>query len=926
MNDKERKAAAKNFAAQWIGRGDEKQETQAFWNSFLRDIFEIEKPETFIKYEVPIKFDNTNFIDGLIPSTGVLIEQKSKDIDLTKKYKQSDGQMLTPFQQAWRYAGSLPHDQNPRWIVVSNFQEFHLHDMNHSNDKPVVIMLDELEKEIHLFKFIIEEKEDKLKKEEKISKEAGIIVGKIYDALLEQYDNPEDEQVMHDLNVLCVRLVFCFYAEDAGLFNNHKMFYDYLKSFKPEESAQALAMLFDVLNTDYTERKKYLSPTLKAFPYVNGGLFENEIEIPLFNEKIMDLLIHEGSEGIDWSEISPTIFGAIFESTLNPETRRSGGMHYTSIENIHKVIDPLFLDDLKDELQSIKQLPDIRNKYNESKRTKALVQFQNKLAKLTFLDPAAGSGNFLTETFVCLRRLENEVIKEMGLQVSLYESPIKVAISQFYGIEINDFAVSVAKAALWIAESQMFNETNDIVKTNLDFLPLESNANIVEGNALQLNWEDVVPKYKLNYIMGNPPFVGSSIKKTAEKQKADKELVFGKAKAGKLDYVACWYKKAFDYIDNTDIEVAFVSTNSITQGEQVRPLWEPILSAGLHINYAYRTFKWESDANSKAQVHCVIISVSKKERENKFIVENEKKFAATHINGYLIDAPDFYITSRGSEPKGFPKLTQGNKPWDDGGLIVSAAERADLIRKYPQLEEHIKLFLGAREFINNKKRYCLWLKGVSPNVYKNIPEIKERFEIVAKCREESPTVEVQKQAETPMLFSQIRQPQSDYILVPETSSSSRKYIPMGFMSKDVIVSNSTLTAENASLYMFGILQSNVHMMWVKTLCGRMKSDYRYSPAMYNNFPWITPTEEQKQKIEKTAQEILDARAKYSDCSLADLYDKAMPEELSIAHKHNNIAVMELYGLKVSENGKNRWMTELEALAKLMKMHQKLTEK
>ena len=595
-------------------------------------------------------------------------------------------------------------------------------------------------------------------------------------------------------------------------------------------------------------------------------------------------------------------------------------MHYTSIENIHKVIDPLFLDDLKAEFAEILKIGVQKTKERKLK------DFQDKIAGLTFFDPACGSGNFLTETYVSLRRLENDILRELqGGQMAFGDTnwnPIKVSISQFYGIEINDFAADVAKTALWIAESQMMKETEDIVLMHLNFLPLKSNVSIITGNALTTDWETVAPKDRLSYIIGNPPFVGSSNKDIEKQQKADKEFVFGKDNtAGKLDYVACWYKKAFDYIKGTKIEVVFVSTNSITQGEQVRPLWEPLLTNGLFINFAYRTFQWDSEAHIKAHVHCVIICISRVERKEKFIdIEGTRK-AATHINGYLVDAPDFYIESRGKQPKGMPKLTQGNKPWDDGGLIVSSDERKELIKKYPKLEPYIKVYWGSREFINNVERYCLWLDGVAPEVYRNIPEIKERFKVVEKIRLASPTVAVQKQALTPMLFSQIRQPKSDYILVPETSSQSRRYIPMGFMSKNVILSNSAMSAENATLYMFGIMQSNVHMAWVKTLCGRMKSDYRYSPALYNNFPWPEVSEAQKAKIEKTAQAILDARALYPNSSLADLYDPlTMPKELVIAHRKNDTAVMEAYGLSVKDT------SEAECVAFLMKMYQKITSK
>ncbi|MGN0539318.1 MAG: DNA methyltransferase [Candidatus Fimenecus sp.] len=914
MKDSAVRTAAKEFAEYWKDKGYEKGESQPFWLSLLHDVLGVESPEKYITFEDQVHLDHTSFIDGYIPETKVLIEQKGLGKNLRKPIKQSDGSLLTPFQQAKRYSVELPFSQRPRWIITCNFSEFLVYDMENPNSEPEQILLKNLDKEYYRLAFIVDTGNENVKREMEISIKAGEIVGKLYDALRKQYVNPDDENSLKSLNMLCVRLVFCFYAEDAGVFGKHLMFHDYLKGFDARHLRNALIDLFKILNTKVNDRDPYIDEELAAFPYVNGGLFaEENIEIPQFTEEIKELMLQNASEDFDWSEISPTIFGALFESTLNPETRRSGGMHYTSIENIHKVIDPLFLDDLKSELEDIKQLkqPNVKND--------RLNKFCEKLSQLKFLDPACGSGNFLTETYISLRKLENEAISIINQDQIIFDTGdiIKVKISQFYGIEINDFAVTVAKTALWIAESQMMKETEDIVHTTIDFLPLTTNAYIVEGNALQIDWETVVPKNELDYIMGNPPFVGSSIKSKVEQQNKDKEKVFGNVKVGKLDYVACWHKKANDYIYDTRIKVAFVSTNSITQGEQVRPLWEELLT-DTYINFAYRTFQWDSEANIKAHVHCVIIGFSKINEKNKFIVENDVRKPATNINGYIVNAPNFYINSRGKSPENMPKLTQGNKPWDDGGLILTPEEKDYFIKKYSFLGPYIKVYMGSRDFINNNKRYCFWFVGASPNEYRNIPELRERLQVVADIRSKSPTVAVQKQAFTPAIFSQIRQPSSEYIMIPETSSASRRYIPMGFMQPDIIVSNSVMTAENATLYMFGVLQSNVHMAWVRTLCGRLKSDYRYSPALYNNFPWCNPTDEQKAKIEQTAQAILDARALYPDCSLADLYDElTMPVELRKAHQANDKAVMQAYGFDY------KTMTESECVAELMKMYQKL---
>ena len=919
MTDAERREAARQFYQKWVNRGKEDEDDRSYWIDFLQDVMGVDHVTDRIDFQKKVvgPDGNTKRIDAYIPETRVLIEQKSLNIDLSKPQQGHNG--MTPYEQAKMYDNSLPVSEKAKWIIISNFAEIWVYDMDTRVPEPTKFTLAEIPTKYILFEFLVNQKQQKLSQEMEISVKAGEFVGLIYDALLKQYIHPDSEESLKSLNMLCVRLVFCLYAEDAHIFgDNGHMFHDYMEQFKTKDMRRALIDLFKILDTPEDKRDPYDTSDLSKFPYVNGGLFADEnIEIPNFTDEIRNILLAKASEGFDWSMISPTIFGAVFESTLNPETRRSGGMHYTSIENIHKVIDPLFLDELKAELEEIKGIQVLKT------RNPKLKAFQNKLSNLTWFDPACGSGNFLTETYISIRRLENEVIQILkGGQMQLVfddETPIKVGIEQFYGIEINDFAVTVAKTALWIAESQMLKETENILLMNLDFLPLKTNANIIEENALQINWEDVVPKNKLSFMMGNPPFVGSSIKSKAEQQKKDKEAVFGNAKAGKLDYVACWYKKANDYIQNTAIRVAFVSTNSITQGEQVRPLWEDILT-DTYINFAYRTFQWDSEAHIKAHVHCVIIGFSKIDSKEKFIIEGTQKKSASHINGYLVDAPEFYINSRGAAPENMPKLTQGNKPWDDGGLILTPEERENLLAKYPSLEPYIKVYMGSRDFINNIRRYCFWFLEVDPSVYRNIPELRERLQIVSDIRSKSPTVAVQKQASTPAIFSQIRQPNSDYILIPETSGASRRYIPMGFMSKDVIASNSVMTAEHATLFMFGILQSNVHMAWVRTLCGRLKSDYRYSPALYNNFPWPEPTEEAKTKIEQTAKAILDARALYPNSSLADLYDPlTMPPELQKAHTANDKAVMQAYGFSIKDT------SESDCVAALMKMYQEISK-
>lgn len=589
MSKVETRSAIKNFVEFWKDKGYEKGESQKFWLQLLRDVLNVEHPEQFISFEDKVKLDHTSFIDGYIPTTKVLIEQKSSDKDLYKAIKQSDGSLLNPFQQAKRYISELPVSQHPRYVVTCNFQKFCVYDMERPNGEPQEILLKDLEKEYYRLSFLTETGSDHLRKEMEVSIKAGEIVGQLYDLLLKRYKDSNNENSLKSLNVLCVRIVFCLYAEDAGILGKHDMFLDYLKKFDTTRMRKVIIELFKVLNTKDDERDPYLEEDLKAFPYVNGGLFADEnIEIPNFTDEIRELLLTKASADFDWSEISPTIFGAVFESTLNPNTRRKGGMHYTSIENIHKVIDPLFMDELNEEFNNIKSLP--LNKI----RDKKLEEFQNKIASLNFLDPACGSGNFLTETYISLRKLENEILFELQkgqITMGLVKNPIKVSIGQFYGIEINDFAVTVAKTALWIAESQMMKKTEDIVHMDLDFLPLKTYANIVEANALRINWEDVISKDKLNYIMGNPPFVGARL--MSQPQKDDMILVFGNKwkNVGNLDYVSCWHKKATDFMIGTKINTALVSTNSITQGEQVPIFWKPLFEQGIHINFAHRTFR-----------------------------------------------------------------------------------------------------------------------------------------------------------------------------------------------------------------------------------------------------------------------------------------------------------------------------------------------
>ena len=1109
--------AVKAFIDRWTGRGYEKGESQQFWTDLLHDVLDIETPSEIISFESQVKLASTSFMDGYIAPTKVLIEQKSIDKDLRKGIKQSDGSLLNPFQQAKRYAAELPVSKHPRWVVTCNFKSFLIYDMENPHGEPEEVLLENLEKDYYRLRFLVEDGKAHLKRELEVSIKAGELVGKLYDAFLKQYGGDVTPRDLHSLNVLCVRLVFCLYAEDAGIFSKDQFYY-YMAQYKPSQMNVALRELFATLDTKYEDRSRFLPQNLKDFPYVNGSLFQQHPgeDIPQFDKAMSELLLKEASLGFDWSEISPTIFGAVFESTLNPETRRSGGMHYTSIENIHKVIDPLFMNELRAEFEKIKE------EKHDHKRRQKLETFQNKLASLTFLDPACGSGNFLTETYISLRRLENEAIslrlkgqKLLGLEQL---NPIKVNIHQFYGIEINDFAVTVAMTALWIAESQMMHETERIIKFDLDYLPLKSFTNIHLGNALRMDWasllasptpsvslsadispalsireggredyfrtsdnkmwgnlkersrehrkdptkaeevlwqairnsklgykfrrqhaihiyiadfvcldkklivevdggyhqdenqqyidaqrthdlnalgftvirftndevlselENVVEKIKLNlaenrspslmergeartfdYIMGNPPFVGYSLQSKEQKDDILSIYVDENGKpyktAGKIDYVSAWYFKAAQLMQNTNTQTAFVSTNSITQGEQVAAVWKPLYERfGIHINFAHRTFRWDSEASLKAHVHCVIVGFSTGDAgvppaKQYTIYDNERALNVDRINPYLVNADDIWIESRKEPLCEVPLMTTGNRPADGGHLIIEANDYDEFVNKEPQSKRYIKRLIGSEEFINNKIRYCLWLVGASPAELRKMPEVLKRIEACRQDRLSSPDKGRQKLADTPHLFRETQNPEQ-FMVMPKVSSENRRYVPMGFFDTNTISTDLNFIIPNVTLYHFGVLTSNVHMAWMRAVCGRLKSDYRYSKdIVYNNFPWpdLTPNplspdgdiplsplhcgegrggrlaqasrgREVRSKIERTAQAILDARALYPDSSLADLYDEVtMPPELRRAHQNNDRAVMEAYGFDW------RNMTESECVAELFKLYSKLVD-
>lgn len=920
MTDIEQRESARQFYNKWRGKGNEDQDGRSYWLDILINILGVENATDRVEFEKKVKVEgDTKKIDLYIPETKTIIEQKSLGKDLDKPILQSGGVYLTPYQQAKRYNDNLPLDEKAKWIVTSNFAEIWIYDMNTVEPEKNIttIQLDEIQGKYALLDFLVNKEVKEISHEMEISIQAGELVGVLYESLLKQYDNPTEEE-LKSLNMLCVRLVFCFYAEDSGVFGKHLMFHDYLQDFDAKHTRKALIDLFEILDTKNEDRDKYLEPELAQFPYVNGGLFaDKSVIIPPITDEIRTLILDKSSADFDWSQISPTIFGAVFESTLNPETRRKGGMHYTSIENIHKVIDPLLLNDLYDEFNDIKNLKQV----NVIKQK--LEAFCEKLGSLKFLDPACGSGNFLTETYVSLRKLENkalELILEDQTTFTDFEK-IKVTIDQFYGIEINDFAVNVAKTALWIAESQMIKATEAIIAREIDFLPLTTNAFIVEGNALRMDWESVVPKSELDFIMGNPPFVGSA--RLSEKQKEERNIIF-EGNGGELDYVSCWYKKATEFIEDYCIRCAFVSTNSICQGQQVKPLWEPLFEMGVHIDFAYRTFIWDSDATIKAHVYCVIIGFSKMNLKKKYIIDNNSNcIEVENINGYLTDAPNVFISKSRTPICDVPIVIKGFQPTDNGYLILSDKEKNEIISKDIGADKWIRQFITAKEYLHGKNRWCLWLKGISPAELNRLNSIKNRVAMCKEWRENQiSTGDAYKLKDIPTLMRPSKKfEESTFIVLPRHTGEKRKYVPFGFADNGAIPGDSVSVIINASLYHFGVVNSNVHMAWMRAVCGRLKGDYRYtSDIVYNNFPWCNSTEEQKAKIEQTAQAILDARALYPDCSLADLYDElTMPIELRKAHQANDKAVMQAYGFSTK-------ISESDCVAELMKMYKELVSR
>ena len=919
------KRAAREFVKRWQNMPCvEEEHSRSFWIELAHDVLGIPDPTRVLEFERKV---GGRKIDVFYEDMGILIEQKSRGVSLDKTSERSKkAGEETPFEQAKWYADNLPGDVRPRWIVTCNFDEFRIYDLYRSDFATYVsFTLSELPDQSHLLSFFLDRNVVRVEREEDISVKAGERVGELYNALAARYHHIDDDpHEQRSLNILMVRLIFLLYAEDSGIFNKDALL-RYLKPFDVGQMRMALIQLFSALDTPEEARGEYLDENLAAFPYVNGGLFGGEdIVVPQFDNDIRLVLLSYASGGFDWSRISPTIFGAVFESTLNPATRREGGMHYTSPANIHKVIDPLFLDDLE------KELAGIEAKSNDKTRAKELRTFQNKLASLRIFDPACGSGNFLTESYLSLRALENRVLEDLNRGQSMLAlageaSPIKVSIGQFFGIEINDFAVSVAKTALWIAEEQMMAETEEIVNRGgnaickLEFLPLTTNDNIHCGNALATDWDAVLPAAECSYIVGNPPLVGYS--NHTPEQTRDREALFGRVKT--VDYVACWYKKAAAYMRaNKAVRAAFVSTNSICQGQQVQPIWQPLFEEGISIDFAHKTFVWNSEASDQAHVHVVIVGFSYEQAKKRVLFEGGVRREAAHINGYLADAGDVFVVKRSAPLCNAPEMGAGGKPTDGGFLLLSTEEKDELLHDEPGAEPFIRPFSMGAEFINGKDRWCLWMEEINPAILVGLPALRERVRAVREFRLKSKKAATRKKADTPWLFDEVRPPKGEnYIAVPAVSSERRHYVPLGFVENGMIPGNQLYFISNGSLYVFGILCSQFHNAWMRTVCGRLKSDYRYTNTIvYNNFPWpgataetlATPVEELvapevRARVEACAQELLDAHAFYvtqareagAACSLADMYDPDndfLYPRLVSAHRALDEAVEAAYGV------------------------------
>lgn len=904
LKERARVERAKAFAEKWAGRGYEKGDTHSFWLELLRDVVGMQDVTTNVRFERSTT--ERGYIDVVIPDAKTVIEQKSIGADLDKP-ELRQGTLVTPFEQAKRYVDSLRNSQRADTIIVCDFDRFRIHSLD--IERPAVnfveFRLQELHEQLHLLDFLIDPQRARRAREEQVSLGAGALIGKIYEMLRAQYVDADAPESRHALNVLCVRLVFCLFAEDAGLFPKDA-FYRYLKGLPARQVRVAIKVLFAHLRTKPEDRDPYASAELQAFPYVNGGLFEAEVEVPSFTDEIVDTLLEEVSHGTNWAEISPTVFGGVFESTLNPETRRSGGMHYTSPENIHRLIDPLFLDDLTAELDGI--LMDSR--LGERARRNRLERYHDKLASLVFFDPACGSGNFLTETYISLRRLENKVLSELMSHQGVFglapeHSPLKVSLSQFHGIEINDFAVNVATTALWIAELQANAEAQTVVYQIIEDLPLKDSAHIELGNALQLDWKLVLPAEQCDYVIGNPPFRGARWQ--TNEQKAELASVFGGSRnAGNVDYVSGWIIKAAQYLGDHPIRAAFVSTNSIVQGEQVANVWSPIHDLGVRIDFAHDTFRWTNESSGAAAVFVVIVGFSKQGGPKRLFhyatVDSEPVLQhPAQLNAYLLDASDVFVWNRPKPLCDVPPMTIGSQPIDNGNYLFTATQKAEFLTKEPGAEQFFYRWCGSQEFIKGIERWVLWLGEATPEELAKLPESVKLIQAVREYRLKSKRGQTRKAAARPHHFGTEIIPTGESLLIPEVSSERRRYLPMGFIGPETLCSNKVKLIPGGTLYHFGVLHSRAHNAWIRVVAGRLKSDYNYSSGVvYNNFVWPQPTDMHQAEIAGLAKAVLDARQQYPGSTIAQMYDPNLDfmfPALTAAHATLDKAVERAYGLE-----------------------------
>ncbi|MCG2792269.1 MAG: class I SAM-dependent DNA methyltransferase [Weeksellaceae bacterium] len=890
------KNRASQFSKEWKDTSNEEADAKPFLDAFF-DVFGITRKKigTF-EHKVKKLSTADGYIDLLWKGT-ILVEMKSRGKNLDKA-----------FQQAIDYTFGLKQNELPKYVMVCDFYHFRLYDTE--EQKTIEFTLDHLVQNVQNFGYLLGYQKKIYKEQDPANVKAAELLGKFHDRLEEiGYEG-------HPLEVYLVRILFCLFAEDTTIFNKQQ-FQDYIEqrtNLDGSDLAPKLQELFQVLNTDKEKRFKNIDEQLSEFAYVNGKLFEEILPMASFDSKMRQALLD--CCYIDWSKISPAIFGSMFQSVMNPKERRNLGAHYTSEKNILKVIKPLFLDDLWKEFESIK---DNKNK---------LPEFHKKLSTLRFLDPACGCGNFLVITYRELRILEFEVLKALNRSGQTFLDVSQILwldVDQFNGIEYEEFAARIAEVAMWLIDHQMNMLISNEFGQYFVRLPLKKSAKIVHADALETDWETVISKNELSYIIGNPPFIGSKIMKQNQRNQIVKE--FGSsAGGGTLDYVTGWYIKAAKYIQNTKIKVAFVSTNSIVQGEQTSVLWGQMLSKyHIKIHFAYRTFKWNNEAKGNAAVYCVIIGFANYDTHTKSIFEYEDikgeahEIKAKNINPYLVDAKDLLINKSSNPICNVPKMSFGNMPLDGGHLLLSDEEKNEFILKEPKAEKFINPLISAYEFLNGEKRWCIWLVGAEPSELKLLPNVLKRVEAVKKFRLDSVAPSTQKFAATPTLFRDRNQPAS-FIVVPRVSSENRKYIPMGFFDKNSIVSDTCMSIPNGTLYHFGVLMSTIHMAWVKTVCGRLKSDIRYSKdIVYNNFPWPeNPTEKQIKNIEEKAQNVLDARLLFPNSSLADLYDPlTMPPVLVKAHNELDKVVDLAYS-------KQNFSTDAKRMEFLFDLYEKYT--